>query len=261
MTTAGIDVGAQTVKVVLLNQDKIASYSVLKAAFDLEGTCAQAFKEALEKSKLSMSDISRIVATGTGRKEIKNAQDSISVISADAKGVVFLYPKARTIVDIGFEEAWGIRCDSAGRVTDYSKNEKCAAGVVAFVETMARALELKTEDMGPLSMQSNRDISLNFTCAVFAESEVVSLIHAKTPKPDIARAIHESVAIRVTSMVRRIASGIEPEVIFIGGMAKNIGVAEGLKHHLGIDMTIPDEPQIVAALGAALAARGEGGSK
>ncbi len=256
MITAGVDVGAEAIKVVILNEGKIASSSILKAGFELQKTCDKALELALGKINLSRSDINRSVATGIGRKEVSYASDDVSVVAADARGAVWLLPRARTIIDVGYEEAWGVRCDGAGKVIAYGKNEKCAAGVGAFVETMARALEITVEEMGALSQKSNRDFTLNFTCAVFAESEVVSLIHAKMSKPDIARAIHESIAMRITAMVRRIAVGIEEDVVFIGGLAKNIGVAERLKRHLGMEIIVPEEPQIVAALGAALIAQG-----
>jgi benzoyl-CoA reductase subunit D len=117
---------------------------------------------------------------------------------------------------------------------------------------MARALEITLEEMGPFSLTSDKDIPMNVTCVVFAESEVISLIHAKTPKPDIARAIHGAIATRTTSMVRRV--GIEKDVVFIGGVAKNPGVVEMLKNHLGVDFFIPEEPQMVGAIGAAIIA-------
>jgi len=254
MITAGVDVGAEAVKVVILTDGKVAAYSILRAGLERKQTCEEALEEALKKAGLSRSDIGRIVATGVGRKEAVYAHDSVTEIAADARGVAYLFPQARTIIDVGAEESRGIRCDSTGKVVDFAKNEKCAAGVGAFVEAMARALETTVEEMGPLSLKSTKEIPMNVTCVVFAESEVVSLVHARTPKPDIARAIHEAIATRTTSMVRRV--GIEKEVAFIGGVAKNVGVVERLKSHLGTDVLIPEEPQIVGALGAALIAQG-----
>lgn len=257
MITAGVDVGAETIKVVILEDSKIASYAILKAGFEAQETCDKALELALGKTNLSRSDISQFVATGIGGKEVSYAGNSVTEIVADARGAAWLFPQVRTVIDVGAEGARGVHCDSAGKVINYAMHEKCAAGAGAFIETMARALEVTIEDMGALSQKSTRDISLNITCAVFAESEVVSLIHAKTPKPDIARAIHESIARRVTSIVRRI--GIEEEVVFLGGVAKNIGVVERLKHNLGTEVIIPEESQIVTALGAALIAQGKEG--
>ena len=117
---------------------------------------------------------------------------------------------------------------------------------------MSRALEVKLDEMGELSRKSTKDIEINAQCVVFAESEVVSLIHAKTAKPDIARAVHDSIASRITSLVRRV--GVEKDVVLLGGVSKNIGFVDSLKKQLAMDLLIPDEPQIVGALGAAIIA-------
>lgn len=257
MITAGVDVGTETIKVVILEDGRVASFSVVKAGFELQKSYDEALELALSKINISHSDISRFIATGIGSKEVSCADDSVSEIVADARGTVWLFPQVRTVIDVGYEQARVIRCDSTGRVITYGNNEKCAAGAGAFIETMARVLEVSVEEMGTLSQKSSRDVSLNSTCAVFAETEVVSLIHANTPKHNIARAIHDAIAIRVTTMIRRV--GIEGEVVFIGGLAKNMGVVERLKHHLGVKIIIPEEPQIVTALGAALIARGKQG--
>lgn len=250
MITAGVDVGAQTVKVVILKDGNILAHTTVKAGLDRQQTAVDALDSTLKAAKIAKSDIKKIVATGIGRKEITWANDMVTEIAAAAKGVNKLFPSVRTIIDIGAEESRGVKVDSNGKVIDFAKNEKCAAGVGSFVESMARALETTTEDMGPLSLQSSKLIPMNVTCVVFAESEVVSMVHAKTPKPDIARAIHEAIATRTTSMVRRV--GIEKDIALIGGVAKNPGVVERLTHHLGVAPLIPQEPQIVNALGAAI---------
>ncbi|MDP6510599.1 MAG: acyl-CoA dehydratase activase [Dehalococcoidia bacterium] len=252
MVAAGIDVGAETVKVVLLNGEKVVGSSIVRGGLDRSKSADEAMDEALKSAGLSRGDVERTVATGIGRKEVEFATAVATEIAADARGVTVLFPSVRTIIDVGAEEARGIKTDGTGQVTDFAKNEKCAAGVGSFVGSMARALEIQLEDMGPLSLESDKEIPMNVTCVVFAESEVVSLIHAKVPKPDIARAIHGAIATRTTSMVRRV--GIEKEVVFIGGVAKNPGVVESLKRHLGVDFLIPEEPQMVGAIGAAMIA-------
>ena len=122
----------------------------------------------------------------------------------------------------------------------------------AFTEAMARALEVPLEELGPLSLQSTKAIPMNAQCAVFAESEVVSLIHAKTSKPDMARAIHDAISDRITSMVRRV--GLEEKIALIGGVAKNVGFVKSLEDDLKSKVLIPEDPQFVGALGAALVA-------
>lgn len=252
MITAGVDVGAETVKVVILKDGKMLSHGLVRAGLDRQKSAEEALANALKEAKISKADIKKITATGIGRKEVTWANDLVTEIAAGAKGASNLFPSARTVIDIGAEESRGVKVNAEGKVIDFAKNEKCAAGVGSFVASMARALETTVEEMGRLSLKSDKIIPMNVTCVVFAESEVVSLVHAKIPKPDIARAIHEAIATRTTSMVRRV--GIEKDIALIGGVALNPGVVERLAHHLGMNILIPKDPQIVGALGAAIIA-------
>ncbi|MBI2957436.1 MAG: CoA activase [Chloroflexi bacterium] len=258
MLTVGLDVGAESIKAVVLGDSGIAGYAVLEGQFELRKTCEEALSLALGRANASASDVSGLLSTGVGNKEAGYGDRAVTEVVADARGAVWLCPGARTAIDVGSEQARAIRCDGTGKVVSYGKNDKCAAGVGAFVEAMARALEIRIEDVGKLSLQSDRDISLDSNCVVFAETEVVSLIHARTSKADITRAIGDSIARRISSMVHRL--GVEEQVIFFGGVAKNIGVVERLKHHLGKSIVVPEEPQIVTALGAALIARDQKGT-
>ncbi len=124
------------------------------------------------------------------------------------------------------------------------------------MESMARALEVELEEFGNLSLRSQNTIAMNVQCAIFAESEVVSLIHAKTPKEDIARAVTDAIASRVASIIRR--AGLEQDIALIGGLARNVGLVECLKDALGVGVLVPEEPEFVGALGAALSAPDEG---
>jgi len=252
MISAGIDIGAETIKVVIVKDDKMLVHNTVAAGWDPPIAAKQAMDEAAKKAGISRGDIQKIVGTGIGRKELTFANDSASEIVCDAKGVLFLLPSARTIIDIGADESRAIKCNAEGKVLDFAKNEKCAAGVGAFVGAMARALEMSVEEMAEQSLRSDKDIPMNATCVIFAESEVVSLIHAKTPKSDIARAIHDAIASRTASMTRRL--GLEEEVVLIGGVAQNAGFVDCLKRRLGVNVVVPQNPQIIGALGAALLA-------
>lgn len=256
MITAGLDIGAETVKVVILRGRQILSHSVVLTGIDTKQSTEQALAEALHKAGIASDDIKHVTATGSGRKHAPFAYDQVTEIIADAKGTTWLFPTVRTVIDVGAEESRGIKCDVEGMVLDFARNEKCAAGAGAFVEAMAKALELKVEEMGELSLLSQKEIPMNATCVVFAESEVVSLIHTGVDKVDIARAVHDAIATRITSMVRRI--GIENDVAFIGGVARNVGIVALVGKHMGIEPLIPENPQIVGALGAALIARERG---
>jgi benzoyl-CoA reductase subunit D len=258
MITAGIDMGAKTIKVVLLEDGKkIRARAMEFCGTDTKASTEKAFNAALFQAGLKMADVKHITATGAGRANAPYATDVVTEVGADAKGAVFLHPAARTVIDIGAEEGKTLRCDAAGKVIDFAVNEKCAAGAGSFMESMARALEVKLEDLGPLALQSTNSIPMNAQCAVFAESEVVTLVHQKHSKQDIAKAVHDAIADRITSMVRKV--GFEPDVVLIGGVSKNPAFVATMNRNLQADVTVPEQPEYVGALGAAIvAAENEG---
>jgi benzoyl-CoA reductase subunit D len=257
MITAGIDMGAKTTKVVILNDDQIVAKSLVLTGFEQQEAAIKAMSEVLAWATLSREDISWMVATGAGRKAVTWVKENVTEVSADARAMAFLFPKVRTLIDVGAEEGRAIKCTRDGKVADFVVNEKCAAGAGTFVEAMARALELKLEEMGELSLKSMTVVPMNAQCTVFAESEVVSLIHAKTPKSDIVRAVHDAISSRIVSMVRRV--GVENDIALIGGVAHNVGLVDALKRGLESAVLVPADPEFVGALGAALIAKEHGG--
>jgi benzoyl-CoA reductase subunit D len=254
VATAGIDIGTQTVKAVILSQGEIVGKGKEFSGFDPAKAAEEAIATALKEAKLTRSDVKHLTATGSGMELAPNKDSTISMMGADAKAGVRLFPKARTIIDIGAEEARAVKCDERGIMIDFVVNERCAAGAGAFIEAMARALELKMEDMGPLSLKAERASTINASCVIFGESDVVTLIHRQESKPEIARAVFDAMADRVSSMVRRL--GINPDVVLVGGVAKDVGFIASLKRKLGVDLSIPDNPEFAGALGAAIVAAG-----
>ncbi len=252
MITAGLDLGTQSVKAVLLKDGEIVARGRAFSGFDPAKTAEQALNDALKEAGLSVTDVSHVTATGSGMDMAANANSTVSMMGADAKAGVHLIPSARTIIDVGAEEARAVKCDDNGIMMDFVVNERCAAGAGAFIEAMARALEVKLEEMGPLSLKAERASSINASCVIFGESDVVSLIHKQESKPEIARAIFEAMADRVSSMVHRL--GVNPDVVLVGGVAKDVGFVTALKRKLGVDVLIPDYPEYAGALGAALVA-------
>jgi benzoyl-CoA reductase subunit D len=252
MITVGIDLGTQSVKTVVLKDGEVVSHGRVFSGFDLKNYAEQAVKEALKKAPLSLSDVNHITATGSGMDMAPNSNSTISMMGADAMAGVFLFSKARTIIDVGAEEARAVKCDDKGIMMDFVVNERCAAGAGAFIEAMARALEVKLEDMGPLSLKAERASPINASCVIFGESDVVTLIHRQESKPEIARAIFDAMADRVSSMVHRL--GVNPDVVLVGGVAKDVGFVASLKRKLGIEVLIPEYPEYAGALGAALVA-------
>lgn len=253
MITAGIDCGAKNTKTIILQDGEIIGRGKVLTGFDQEKAVEHSLENALQAAGIMREDIQKIFGTGSGSKAVKMAGDSINEIKAMSKGAHYFFPSARTVTDVGAEEARAAKIDENGNPIDFAINEKCAAGAGAFVETMARALEVTLEEMGPLCFQSHKKIPINAQCVIFAESEVVGLIHAKTDKPDISKAIHDSMASRIVSMIRRI--GVNKDIVMVGGVGYNPGFMAAMKKELKVDtIYIPDEPEYASAVGAAILA-------
>ncbi|NIP66616.1 CoA activase [Candidatus Bathyarchaeota archaeon] len=259
MITAGIDMGSKNVKVLILRDREIFAQALALSGFDQRDTAGKTLQKALQRANLALDDLEHITATGAGKDVAPHVNGEISMMGADALGGTNLFPSARTVIDVGAEEGRAVKCDENGKMVDFVINERCAAGAGTFVEAMARALELDLEEMGPLSLKAKKAVPMNAQCTIFAESEVVSLIHAQTPKADISRAIHNAIADRIASMARRL--GIEKDVALVGGVAKNVGFIGSLKRALGVELLVPEEPEFVGALGAALLTQRGGGSR
>jgi len=253
MITAGIDCGAKNTKTIIIKDGKIVGKGKVLTGFDQEKAVEQSLALALKDAGISKEDIQKIYGTGSGRKAVKIADDSVDEIKAMSKGAHYFFPNARTVTDVGAEEGRAAKIDEKGNPVDFAINEKCAAGAGAFIEAMARALEVTIEEIGPICLQSDKEIPMNAQCAIFAESEVVGLIHAKTAKPDISKAIHDSMAGRVVSMIRRI--GVNQDVAMLGGVGCNPGFMAAMLRELKIEkIYIPDEPEYGAAVGASVVA-------
>ncbi len=252
MIVAGIDVGGKNVHVVIKKDgqilEKIAGPTGIKKAEAVD----QLYNEVLKKANLTRKDIERVVATGSSAKRVAFANGAIPDAAADARGVIKLIPTARTVIDVGAEEGRSIKVGADAKVLDFAINEKCAAGTGTFVEAMARALEVSVDEMSKITLQSTQTLSINAQCAVFGESEVVSLIHQKIPKPDIARAVMNAIAGRIASVARIV--GLEKDIVMVGGMARNAGFVDSLKKNIEMDVLVPEDADYMGALGAAEAA-------
>ncbi len=251
MIVAGIDVGGKNVHLVLMKDGAILAKGEAPTGIKKAEVAEQLYGEVLQQAGLARDDVEGVLATGSSGRRVSFARGVIPEAAADARGVIRLIPTARTIIDVGAEEGRAIKVSPEGKVLDFAINEKCAAGTGTFVDTMARALEVKIDEMAKMSLQSTRSVPMNAQCAVFGESEVVSLIHAKTAKHDIARAVHDAIAGRIGSVARIV--GLEQDIVLIGGVAKNTGFVESLKRDLGVDVLVPDDPEYVGAMGAAMA--------
>ena len=252
MIVAGIDVGGKNVHIVIKSDGKILGKGSGPTGIKKAEAVEALYDDVLKKANLTRKDIERVVATGSSAKRVAFANGFIPDAAADARGVSKLIPSARTVIDVGAEKGRSIKVSAEGKVMDFAINEKCAAGTGIFVEAMARALEVSVDEMAKITLQSTQTLSTNAQCAVFGESEVVSLIHQKTPKPDIARAVMNAIAGRVASVARIV--GLEKDVVMVGGMARNAGFVDCLMKNIEMDVVVPEDPDYMGALGAAEAA-------
>ena len=251
MPNLGIDIGAANTKVAIMEDGTILALASAVTGFDQEASAEAAIKSALEKAGIDRQSLKRIKTTGVGRKAVPNiTTDEMNEIASAAKGAHFLFNSARTVIDAGAEEARAMKLNDVGKVRDFAINEKCAAGAGSFTEAMAKALEVSLDELTKISLESDKKVPMNAQCVIFAESEVVSLIHSGFSKPDISKAIHDAIADRISAVARRV--GLEKDIVLIGGMAYNVGFIDSLKRSLNTDVLLPENPDYVGAIGAAL---------
>ncbi len=249
----GIDSGSTSTNIVLMNQEKkVIAYHILPTGAKSIQSAEQGYKELLSKAGLGADDVSYVVATGYGRVKIPFADECVTEISCHGKGASFFDSSVRTIIDIGGQDSKVIRINEKGDVLDFIMNDKCAAGTGRFLEMMSSTLEMSLDDMGDEHEKAREPLEISSMCTVFAESEVISLIADNKEKADIVAALNRSVVTRVLSMIERL--GRKHAYMMTGGVAKNRGVVKTMEEKLGEKVIIPEEPQIIGAVGACLVA-------
>ena len=239
---AGLDVGSRTIKLVTFD-------TAVRAAVIIE-TGVNPLSRCNEL--VSGRQFARLVVTGYGRHLVAPALhcEDVTEIKAFAVGVHRLFPDCRTIIDVGGQDSKVIRLSDAGEVQKFEMNDRCAAGTGKFLEIMADTLEVNIAEIGELAMSTTRQVRINSLCTVFAESEVVSLIARGEEASAIAMALHDAIATRIATMVKRV--GVKDRVVFAGGASLNKCLVKLLRQKLEIEITVPENPQMVGALGAAL---------
>ncbi len=250
MITAGCDIGSLTAKAVILRDGKIIGSEVIRAVRSPEDSANRVMEAALSAAGISLDDIEYCVGTGYGRKHIPFVNAVESEIACHARGAVWQVPSARTVVDIGGQDAKAIKVSAEGDVLRYVYNDKCASGTGRFLEIIADALEIPLEKMGEISGKSTERLTLSNQCVVFAETEIISLVNEGKETADIINALHHAVAGRAASLARGIV--VEGDVVMTGGVARNEGMFSALAAALGVELLSVENPQINGAIGAAL---------
>ncbi|OHD67803.1 MAG: 2-hydroxyglutaryl-CoA dehydratase [Spirochaetes bacterium RBG_16_49_21] len=255
MIVAGIDVGSTTTKVVVLkagDTKEILGKNIIQTGFNHAETIEESLSLALRSARIDKKDITYIIGTGYGRNNVAFADKKVTEIACHGHGAHFYFPNARTIIDIGGQDSKIIKLDNTGRIIDFAMNEKCAAGTGRFLEVMAKVLQVELDQMGELSNAATTGITISSMCTVFAESEVISKISQGYRREDIINGLHGAVSDRVIPLGKRL--GINNDIIMTGGVAKNKGIISSFEKKLDSKIFVPEDPQIIGALGAALIA-------
>jgi predicted CoA-substrate-specific enzyme activase len=253
MYAVGIDIGSTSGEALILDGDRILAWSIVDTGYNSRRAAELALEEALARAGVVREQLGSIVATGYGRVAVEFADQQVTEISCYARGIRHLFPQIQTVIDIGGQDSKVVAIGPTGKPLDFAMNDKCAAGTGRFLEVIARALQLELAELGPCALRAGRAADISSTCTVFAESEVITLVAEGVSREEIVAGICRSIARRVGAMARRV--GVEPRVAFAGGVAKNPGVVRALEEFLGEELVVPEEPQIIGALGAALLAR------
>ena len=253
---AGIDIGSTTSKAVIMNDlGELESHSILRNSYSLSESGKKVLLLALEKKGLSEKEISYIISTGYGRRTIDFQNEAEPEVICHAKGTIEIIPTCRTIIDIGGQDSKVIELDEKG-VRRFQMNDKCAAGTGRYLDKLADdILGIKVEQLGEFSLKSKKSIFLSTQCTVFAETEIISYLSRNELVENIAAGMHYSLAKRVIQMGKAANIRFSKDVVFSGGVAKNVGMVKAIEDLLGEKVIIPQEPQLTAALGVALMAK------
>ena len=248
---AGVDVGSTQTKAVVVDEDaRIMGRALIDTGANVISAAETAFAQALASRSLDEREIEYVVGTGYGRYRVTFGNAQVTEISCHGRGAVHMFPNTRTVVDMGGQDTKAIRVSPSGEIIDFCMNDKCAAGTGRFLGAASSALDIPLSELGEVAMRADRAVKISTTCTVFAESEVLSWLGKGKKIEDILLGVHQSIAARSIGLLRRV--GIEPEVTFTGGVAKNIGMIETLNKGLDLKVNVSPDSHFMGALGAAL---------
>jgi predicted CoA-substrate-specific enzyme activase len=248
----GIDVGSTTVKIVGVDAEGNLAWQFLEPADPRVEDQVERFLALAPRLSPPLAGGMPLVATGYGRKLVRQATRSVTEITCHAKGVYRELAHGGTLVDIGGQDSKVIGISPRGDVVDFSMNDKCAAGTGRFLENTARRLGVPLERMGQVALSASDEVSISSTCTVFAESEIISLIAHGVAVQPILRGLHRSLIRRVVAMIRTV--GLTPPLMLSGGVVQNQAIPRMLEEETGEKVLIPQYPQLMGAYGAALIA-------
>ena len=248
---AGVDVGSTQTKAVIVDErGKIVARALTMTGAHVTRAAEQAFAEALRAGDLEEEEVEYVVGTGYGRYKVTFGNTQVTEISCHGRGAVHMFPRTRTVVDIGGQDTKAIRVLPTGEIQDFCMNDKCAAGTGRFLGAAARALDIPLDRLGSTALKGEKAVRISTTCTVFAESEVLGWLGRGKKIEDVLLGVHESIAGRSAGLARRV--GIEEEVTFTGGVALNVAMIATLSRALGVAVNVSEDSHYMGALGAAL---------
>jgi predicted CoA-substrate-specific enzyme activase len=248
---AGVDVGSTQTKAVIIDEDRaIVARSLTMTGANVIRAAEESFAEALASGNLREEEVEYVVGTGYGRYKVTFGNTQVTEISCHGRGAVHMFDGTRTVVDMGGQDTKAIRVSPAGEIIDFCMNDKCAAGTGRFLGAASSALEIPLPELGPTALMGQKPVKISTTCTVFAESEVLSWLGKGKKIEDILLGVHQSIAARAAGLLRRV--GVEEQVTFTGGVAKNVAMIRALNERLGLEVNVSEESHYMGALGAAL---------
>ena len=251
MLAGGVDVGSTQTKAVILDDHReIRGRSLIDTGAVITEAARKAFNTALDDAGLSQADIGHVVGTGYGRYNVTFGDSQVTEISCHARGAKYLFPKTRTVLDIGGQDTKAIRVGEDAQVLDFSMNDKCAAGTGRFLGAAAFALDRPLSELGPLALQARNPVKITTTCTVFAESEIINWLARGKKMEDVLMGVHRGIAQRSFSLLRRV--GVEAEVTFTGGVTRNVAMIRILEEMLETQLNVSPDAHYMGAIGAAL---------
>ena len=248
----GIDIGSAFSKGIISHDKKALASFLTPSGADYKLTADKVKKGLLADTGLTSSDIAFTVATGYGSKTVGFADHIATDISCHSRGISYLFPSVRTVIDVGDLYSKTFRIDENGNLLNFLLSGKCAGGSGRMLQVIAKVLRVKLEDIGGLSLKSKKRVDFGTGCVVFAESEAVSRVAEGVSKEDLLAGIHRALSGQLKSLAERI--GIEKDFALVGGGARDKGLVQAMQETMDFKIIVPPEPHLTAALGATIIA-------
>jgi predicted CoA-substrate-specific enzyme activase len=231
-------------------QRRVLGRSLIDTGGIITAAAENAFQLAVADAGVERSDVAYVIGTGYGRYKVTFGDTQVTEISCHARGGQYLFPKTRTVLDIGGQDTKAIKIGPEGQVLDFCMNDKCAAGTGRFLGAAAMALDIPLGELGPLALLAKNAVKITTTCTVFAETEIINWLARGKKVEDVLMGVHQAIATRSISLLRRV--GVEDEVTFTGGVTRNNAMVKILEEMLETHLNVSEEAHYMGAIGASL---------